>query len=135
MAESLSSPLIIFDGVCNLCNASVDFIVRRDKAARFRFTPNQGATAQELLPLHGKTAEEVGTIYLLENDRLYDRSDAVLRIARHLGFPWSLAVVFLVIPRFIRDGVYHWIARNRYRWFGKKETCRLPSPEEQARFI
>jgi predicted DCC family thiol-disulfide oxidoreductase YuxK len=135
MAESQSFPLIIFDGVCNLCNASVDFIVRHDQAARFRFTPNQGSTAQEVLPLHGKPSEEVGTLYLLEDGRLYDRSDAVLRIAKHLGFPWSLSVVFLIVPRFIRDGVYQWIARNRYRWFGKKETCRLPSPEERARFV
>ena len=135
MDEITPSPLIIFDGVCNLCNASVDFIVRHDKAARFRFTPNQGPLAQTLLARHGKPAEEVGTIYLLENDQLYEQSDAVLRIARHLGFPWSLAAVFLIIPRFIRNSAYKWIARNRYKWFGKKETCRLPSPEERARFV
>lgn len=127
--------LIIFDGYCNLCNASIDFIIRRDRKARFRFTPNQGETAQQILAEQGMPTEEVGTLYLWRNGKLYRESSAVLRIAWHLGFPWALGAVGLLVPAFLRNIVYKWIARNRYRWFGKKETCRLPTPEEQSRFV
>ncbi|MEM9984506.1 MAG: thiol-disulfide oxidoreductase DCC family protein [Bacteroidota bacterium] len=128
-------PVVIFDGVCNLCNASVDFIIRQDKKGKIKVTANQHDAGQQILLENGLRPEQVETLYLLENGKLYDRSTAALGIARQLGFPWSLAYVFIVIPKPIRDGVYRWIARNRYRWFGKKDSCRLPTAEERAYFI
>ncbi|MCB0835833.1 MAG: thiol-disulfide oxidoreductase DCC family protein [Bacteroidetes bacterium] len=127
--------IIIFDGVCNFCNASVDFIMKRDKQKRFKFTANQNEAGKEILSKENIDTEDVGTIYLLDEGKLYKESTAALRIARHLTFPWNLAYGFVVVPRFLRDPVYQLIARNRYKWFGKKDSCRLPSPEEAARFI
>ncbi len=130
-----SRPLIVFDGVCNLCNASVDFVLKRDPRAEFLFASNQSEAGRRLLAEHGIESSEVQSVYLIEGDRLSDRSTAALRIARRLRFPWNLLFGLIVIPRPIRDAVYGLIARNRYRWFGKKETCRLPTPEERARFL
>jgi predicted DCC family thiol-disulfide oxidoreductase YuxK len=131
-----AGPVVIFDGVCNLCNATVDFLIRRDRRGVLRFTANQHEAGRQLLagrPELGGGGSD--TVYLYHEGRLYERSEAALRIARLLGFPWSMAWGLMLVPRFLRDGVYAWIARNRYRWFGKKETCRLPSPEERARFL
>lgn len=127
--------IIIFDGVCNFCNASIDFIIKHDRKSIFFFTANQHPKGQEILNSLQVPAEEVGTIYYLEEGKLFKKSTAVLRIARHLRFPFNLGFGFLIVPRFIRDAVYNLIARNRYRWFGKKETCRLPTEEEAIRFI
>ncbi len=127
--------IVIFDGVCNLCNSSVDFIIRRDKRDHFKVTANQHETGKRLLAEHGVNPKQVDTLFLYEGGNLYHRSTAALKIARGLGFPWSLFYVFMVIPRPIRDAVYRLIANNRYRWFGKKETCRLPTPEERAKFV
>jgi predicted DCC family thiol-disulfide oxidoreductase YuxK len=127
--------IIIFDGVCNFCNASIDFIMRHDRNSIFLFTANQNPKGQEILARYGVPVEEVGTVYYLEGDKLHNKSSAALRIARRLSFPYKLAFGFMIVPRFIRDAVYSLIARNRYNWFGKKETCRIPSPEEAARFI
>lgn len=127
--------IVIFDGVCNLCNASVDFIIRHDRQGRFRFTANQHETGRQILAENGLAPESADTVFLYEGGRLYNRSTAALRIARGLGLPWSLAWAGMILPRPLRDAVYAWIARNRYRWFGKKETCRLPTPEERSRFL
>jgi predicted DCC family thiol-disulfide oxidoreductase YuxK len=128
-------PVIIFDGVCNLCNASVDFVIRRDRRGQFLFASNQSEAGRALLSRFGVAPGDVQSVYLVEGDRIASRSTAALRTARRLGLPWSLAAAFLAIPRPLRDVVYDFIARNRYRWFGKKETCRLPTPEERARFL
>lgn len=133
--EKPKDHIIIFDGVCNFCNASVDFIMRHDRKSVFFFTANQHPKGQEILKSFQVPIEEVGTIYYLESGKLYKKSTAALRIARHLRFPLNLSYAFMMIPGFIRDGVYNVIARNRYKWFGKKETCRLPSEEEAVRFI
>jgi predicted DCC family thiol-disulfide oxidoreductase YuxK len=127
--------IVIFDGVCNLCNSSIDFIIRHDKKQMFYVSANQHEAGAEILREHGLSKEDTTTVFYLEKGKLYQRSTAALRIARHLGFPWNLLWVFIIIPPFIRDGVYKWISRNRYRWFGKKDSCRLPTPEEQARFL
>jgi predicted DCC family thiol-disulfide oxidoreductase YuxK len=127
--------IVIFDGVCNLCNSSIDFITRHDKKQMFYVSANQHEAGAEILREHGLSKEDTTTVFYLEKGKLYQRSTAALRIARHLGFPWNLLWVFIIIPPFIRDGVYKWISRNRYRWFGKKDSCRLPTPEEQARFL
>ena len=127
--------VVIFDGVCNLCNASVDFLMRKDTQRRFFFTANQSEAGRTLLEAQGKIADDVSTIYFWDGQHLFERSTAALQIARRLPYPWKLLWGFIIFPKFFRDGVYNWIARNRYKWFGKKETCRLPTPEEQAQFI
>lgn len=135
MSTSQSHPVVVFDGVCNLCNGAIDFIVRHDREAVFRVTANQHGAGRQLLADHGMSPDEVDTIYLFEEGRMYQRSTAALRIARRLPFPWRLLYGFIIVPAPIRDAVYRVIARNRYRWFGKKETCRLPTPSETSRFL
>lgn len=131
--------VILFDGVCNLCNGAVQFVLDRDRHKRFRFAALQSEAGQALLRQRGLTPPDPGadpdTIVLVEGDRVSDRSTAALRIARHLGFPWVLAGIFWLLPRPLRDWVYRFIARNRYRWFGKSESCRLPTPELRGRFL
>ena len=127
--------LVIFDGVCNLCNAWVDFLIRNDKHGQFFFTPNQSEAGRQILEANGKLADEVSTVYFWDGEKLYERSTAALHMARLLPFPWKLAYGFIILPVFLRDSVYNWVAKNRYRWFGKKDTCRIPSPEEKASFI
>ncbi|MEM7656043.1 MAG: thiol-disulfide oxidoreductase DCC family protein [Bacteroidota bacterium] len=126
---------IIFDGVCTLCNASVDFLMRKDKQGVFKFASNQSAAGQELLAGEAEGQGEVNTIFFYDEGQLYRRSTAVLRLSRYLGFPWKLGYGLLIVPRPLRDWIYNWIARNRYKWFGKKDTCRMPSPEERERFL
>ena len=127
--------IIIFDGVCNFCNFWVDFLMKRDRKEVFRFTANQHQAGKQILQQYGETTSEVGTVYVLENEVLYKESNAVLRIVRKLPGLWPLLYVFVLIPRVLRDPVYKWVANNRYRWFGKKETCRIPTPEERERFL
>jgi predicted DCC family thiol-disulfide oxidoreductase YuxK len=133
--EKTTRSVVIFDGYCNLCNSSVDFIMRRDPKAHFLFTANQHESGKKILTEQGKNPEEVHTIYLLEGGQLYEKSTAALRIARRLRFPWNLLYVGVILPRFIRNPIYDFIARNRYRWLGKKDTCRMPTAEERARFL
>ena len=128
-------PILIFDGVCELCNASVDFIMKWEKRPDLLFTANQNPPGRALLEKFGEDPDAVSTVYLVQNGKLYKRSSAALRIARLLRFPWFLAYGFIIIPPFIRDFFYKIIANNRYRWFGQKETCRIPTPEEIARFL
>ncbi|MEM6273382.1 MAG: DCC1-like thiol-disulfide oxidoreductase family protein [Bacteroidota bacterium] len=133
--KNQNRPVVIFDGVCELCNAAVDFIMKWEKRPELLFTANQNEPGRKILMEHGKDPDSVSTIYLYENGRLYDFSTAALRIARRLRFPLNLLYAGMIVPRFIRDAIYRWIARNRYRWFGKKESCRMPTPEEMARFL
>jgi predicted DCC family thiol-disulfide oxidoreductase YuxK len=127
-------PIILFDGVCNLCNAAVNFVIDRDPDGIFYFAALQSDCAREILEKH-QIGLELNTIVLIEDGQVYDRSTAALRITRHLSGPWPLLSGCMVIPAFIRDGVYRWIARNRYRWFGQTQACRVPTPELQARFL
>lgn len=127
--------VIIFDGVCHLCNASVDFVMKRDQKRMFRYTANQMEAGQKILRDNGINPDQIETVYLYENGTLYDKSSAALRIARKLGFPYNLAFGFIIVPAFIRNIVYNLIAKNRYKWFGKKETCRLPTAEERSLFL
>lgn len=133
--NSGTEKIIFFDGVCNLCNASVDFIIRRDRHGVFRFASLQSDAARERLPASYVDSGTFETIVLYENGQIYDRSTAALRISRHLSDAWPLFSVFLVLPRFLRDPVYRFISRNRYKWFGKSDTCRIPTPEERALFL
>ncbi|MCB9639334.1 MAG: thiol-disulfide oxidoreductase DCC family protein [Myxococcales bacterium] len=127
--------IVLFDGVCNLCNASVQFIIDREPAGYFVFTSLQSQLGQELCGVFGIEAGKLDSIVLLEKQKAFQRSTAALRIARKLTFPWFLLSVFFVIPRFLRDPVYNFIGRNRYRWFGKEEVCRIPTPELKQRFL
>lgn len=127
--------VIIFDGVCHLCNASVNFVMIHDRRRRFRYTANQMAAGQKILRENGIDPAQIETVFLYENNKLYSKSTAALRIARKLGFPYNLAFGFMIVPAFIRNIVYDLIARNRYKWFGKKETCRLPTAEERSLFL
>lgn len=129
-------PVILFDGVCNLCNGAIQFVIKRDKKRRFRFAAIQSDYGQQLLKDHqGKKTDQLNTIYLLENGKLYNRSTAALRVNRHLSGLWPALYGLLIIPRFIRDGAYKFIAANRYRWFGKQESCWVPTPELKALFL
>ena len=128
-------PILIFDGVCELCNASVDFIMKREKRPDLLFTANQNRAGNALLKKFGEDPDSVSTVFLVKDGKLYQRSTAALKLARMLRFPWNLAYGFIIVPRFLRDPIYKLIANNRYRWFGKKETCRIPTPEEIARFL
>ena len=124
--------VIFFDGVCGLCNAWVDFILKRDRAGIFSFAPLQGNYAKEMEP---EASENLNTMIYLVSGQRYYRTGAILRILRDLGGIWYLAWVFWFVPFFIRDFFYGLIARNRYRIFGKKENCRIPTPEEKVRFL
>jgi predicted DCC family thiol-disulfide oxidoreductase YuxK len=130
-----SNPIIVFDGVCNFCNASVNWIIRRDTRARFRFAPLQSAAGERLQREHGIDPTVLDTFVLIEGKRAAVRSTAALRIARGLGLPWSLAYGLTVVPPPLRDFAYDFFARRRYRWFGRKEECMLPTPELRDRFL
>ena len=133
--NSTAPPVILFDGICNLCNASVDFVIKRDRQELFRFASLQGKAAQALLREYKLPSDTVNTVILVEGGKGYIRSTAALRIARHLPFPWPLLSLLLAVPPFIRDLVYDVVARNRHRWFGRADTCRVPAPELRARFL
>lgn len=123
-------PIVFFDGVCGLCNTMVDFFIRKDKKRRLLFAPMQGSTARGIL-----SDEEItllNSFVLFEGGKKYYKSAAALRIYGKLGGLWPLMKVFIVVPRFIRDSVYNIVAQHRYDWFGKKETCRIPTLEERG---
>jgi predicted DCC family thiol-disulfide oxidoreductase YuxK len=126
---------ILFDGVCNLCNGFVQFVIARDSGSHFRFAALTSDSARRLLKEAGVREPLPDSMVLVEDGRAYLRSDAPLRVARRLAFPWPLLIVFLVVPRFIRDRVYDFIAAHRYRWFGREEVCVIPTPELRRRFL
>lgn len=127
--------VVLYDGVCNLCNGSVQFILRNDPRGKFRFAALQSEVGATLLAGFGMPADRLDTLVYLRNGRLFTRSSAALHMARALRFPWPLLTVLLVVPRPLRDTVYRWVARNRYRWFGKSDQCMVPSPDVRARFL
>ncbi|MCB9285555.1 MAG: thiol-disulfide oxidoreductase DCC family protein [Lewinellaceae bacterium] len=127
--------IILFDGVCNLCNGFVQFIIQRDPKRRFRYASLQSETGQSLLREVGLPADEINTVVLIEGKKGYTHSDVALRVARRMGGLWPVFTVFYVIPRPVRNAVYNWVARNRYRWFGKREACMVPTPELKSLFL
>jgi len=130
--------IVLFDGVCNLCASSVRFIVERDPNGHFQFASLQSDFARSLLGKHGVAVPEGDpeSIVLVEGDHVYDHSTAALRIARKLSGPVKLLSIFrFLVPRFVRDAVYRFIAHNRYRWFGKSDICMMPTPALKARFL
>lgn len=133
--EAPANPLVLFDGVCNLCSRSVQTILRHDRKARFRFASLQSPLGEKLRDDLGIDREKVDSVILVEGGRWYKESDAALRIAHGLGGAWRALGVFRLVPRPLRDAAYRLIARNRYRWFGKTETCWVPTPELRGRFL
>ncbi len=128
-------PVVLFDGVCNLCNGSVRFIIKRDPDARFQFAPLQSDAAASLIPSSPDRPALPDSVVLVEDGRLYVRSTAALRIARRLRFPWPLFWVFMIVPRPIRDFAYDVIAHHRYQWFGKRTACMVPTKDIRDRFL
>lgn len=127
--------IILFDGVCNLCNGSVNFVIDRDPDRWFRFAPLQSRAARLLLERCGHMNHGLDSIVLIEDGKCYTKSTAALRIARKLAMPWKLMYAFIVVPRVLRDAVYDLVASNRYRWFGKRDECRVPTPELKSLFL
>jgi predicted DCC family thiol-disulfide oxidoreductase YuxK len=127
--------VVLFDGVCNLCNGTVQFLLQRDRRGQFRFAALQSSAGRNLLRRHGLPEDALETIVVLDSGRAWLRSDGALLLARRLPWPWPLLYVFRLCPRSLRDAIYSWIARNRYRWFGRRESCMLPTAEGSARFL
>ncbi len=132
---SAAETIVLFDGVCNLCNGSVQFLLRRDRRRRFRFAALQSAAGQALLGEYGLPTQSLPTIVVLEGGRARVRSDAALHLARRLPWPWPALAVFRILPRPLRDALYTFVARHRYRWFGRTESCMLPTPDVADRFL
>lgn len=129
-------PLVLFDGVCNVCNGIVRFVIARDAApGRVRFAALQSDAGQALLRRHGLPTDDFESFVFVEGDRAFRRSTAALRLFRLLGFPWSLLWLLVVVPAPVRDAVYDWFARRRYGWFGKRDQCMVPTPDVRARFL
>jgi predicted DCC family thiol-disulfide oxidoreductase YuxK len=131
----IKNPVILFDGVCNFCSRSVQFIIRHDPKHRFRFASLQSEFGQKLMQHFGLPADQFNSFLLFENGKIYTRSTGALRVAKKLKGLWSLLYGFIILPRFIRDPVYNFIARNRYKWFGKKEECWIPTSELKSLFL
>ena len=125
--------VVLFDGVCNFCNRSVNFIMKRDPKARFRFAARQSEAGEKLRERFG--VKNIDSMVLIRGDEVFTRTSAALRIAGALRWPWPALAVFLVVPRPIRDWFYKAFARRRYKWFGKSDTCRVPTEEDRARFL
>lgn len=127
--------IVVFDGVCTLCNTAVDFLLRNDATGTLRFVSFQDVKGAELLREYGVTTAPETIYVVTAQKQLLEESNAVLYVARFLQFPWRLLRVFVIIPKPLRNLAYRWIARNRYRWFGKKSSCRIPTAEERSRFL
>jgi predicted DCC family thiol-disulfide oxidoreductase YuxK len=134
-ADTGDGPVLLFDGVCNLCNGAVQFVIRHDPAERFRFAPLQSDAARRLCADCDAEATDLDTVVLVEGGECYVRSDAALRTARHLTFPYALLWAFRVVPRPVRDAVYDLVAEYRYDVFGRREECMVPSPALEERFL
>ena len=128
-------PVILFDGVCNLCTGSVRFVIERDARRQFRFASLQSAVAQKLLGAQAHDGDRLESVVLVVGERTYRKSTAALLIARRLDGLWPVLAVFLLVPRPLRDAVYGWIGKRRYRLFGKRDACWRPQPELAERFL
>ncbi|MGG6312817.1 thiol-disulfide oxidoreductase DCC family protein [Paenibacillus macerans] len=133
--EKENHPVVLSDGVCHLCQGAVKFIIKRDPGGRFRFAALQSEAGQRLLQSNMPATETLDTIVLIERGACYTRSAAALRIAKGLRYPWPLLYALILVPRGIRDAAYRTVAKHRYRWFGKDETCLVPTRELKERFL
>ncbi|MCZ6554841.1 MAG: thiol-disulfide oxidoreductase DCC family protein [Thermodesulfobacteriota bacterium] len=133
--SEVQNPVILFDGVCNLCNGSVLFILNRDPSGIFRFAPLQSETGKNLLSKFDLPNDKFDSIILVENNEYYLRSTAALKILQRLGALWKIVYVFMLVPRPVRDYIYDIVARNRYKWYGKRAECMIPSSDIESRFL
>lgn len=129
------SAIVLFDGVCNFCNGSVNFVIERDRENYFKFAPLQSETGQRLLDKHGIDKVETDSVILIDNERVYTHSTAALKIAQKLDGAWSLFYAFIIIPKPLRDFFYRLFAKYRYKLFGRQEACMMPTPEIRQRFL
>jgi predicted DCC family thiol-disulfide oxidoreductase YuxK len=127
--------IVLFDGVCNLCNSSVQFILKRDKKHKFVFGSLQGKAGELYLTRFHRSTTDYTSFMLVEGNKLYTRSTAALRMLKHLGGGWKLFYAFIIVPKLLRDAVYNLVARNRYKWFGTRYACWVPTPELKERFL
>src|SRR5687767_4708709 len=127
--------IVLFDGVCNFCNATVNFVIEHDKAGYFKFAPLQSEIGEELVAKHGIDTKTTDSVIVVENDRAHTHSSAALRIAKQLDGIWSWTYAFIVVPKPIRDFAYKLFAKHRYRLFGRQDACMMPTPEIRARFL
>lgn len=128
-------PVILFDGICNFCNSAVNFTIKRDKKAIIQFAPLQTEKGRMFLRQYNLPTNEMKSFVFIEDGKAYTRSTAALRVCRYLRGLWPLCFAFIIVPRFIRDGIYDWIAKHRYKWFGVKQECMMPTPEVRKRFL
>ena len=127
--------IVLFDGVCNFCDASVQFVIRHEKNSTLKFASLQSETGTHLMKKYGLDSSEIDSIIFITNGKAYIKSSAALRLCKHLKGLYPLLFAFIIVPPFIRNSVYDWVARNRYKWYGKKDSCMIPSPEIRARFV
>ncbi len=133
--NDIKHPVILYDGVCNLCNSAVQFVIKRDKKNVFKFASLQSLFGQNFLKKHLMQSSTFNSFILGENGKIYSKSTAALRVARKLKGLWPVVYVFIIVPAFIRNYVYEFIARNRYKWFGKRDSCEVPNPELKNKFL
>lgn len=133
--KSKNHKIILFDGVCNLCNGAVIYIIKRDKKNVFKFAALQSEIGQKLISKFNIDTKKVDSIILVDGEKHYDKSSAALHISKHLSGAYPLLFGFMIVPKFIRNSVYDYIAKNRYKWFGKKESCMIPTPELKSKFL
>jgi predicted DCC family thiol-disulfide oxidoreductase YuxK len=137
VAQSVVSnkTVVLFDGVCNFCNATINFLIDRDPTDRLRFAAQQSEVGQKLMAEHGVTGLMLNTIVVIDNGQIFTHSGGALRLARYMPMPWKLLTVFWIVPAFLRDAAYKLFAKYRYRMFGQLEACRMPTPEIRAKFL
>lgn len=131
----ISKPIILFDGICNLCNGSVLFVIKHDPDKKFLFASLQSEAGQKLLTQYQLPVQNFNSFTLVQDDKVYIKSTAALKVVRQLKGACSWLYIFIIVPKFIRDAVYSLIAKNRYKWFGKKDTCMIPTPALKERFL
>jgi predicted DCC family thiol-disulfide oxidoreductase YuxK len=135
MVGPVRAPLILFDGVCNLCNAWVRFVIRRDPTCIFRFAAQQSPVGQAVIEDHVRGAGQLSSIVLIADGWVYTESDAILQIFARLRSPWSWIAMLRIIPRRVRDICYRFVVRHRYQWFARTEVCQVPSVDMRSRFV
>ena len=130
-----NNPTILFDGVCNFCNGAVNFTIKRDKKRTLKFAPLQSDAGQQLLRQFNLSTNQFNSFVFIEKGVVYTQSTAALKVSKYLTTFWPLLQGFIIVPAFIRDGIYNFIAKNRYKWFGKKEQCMMPTTAIKERFL
>jgi len=133
--DNLQYHIILFDGICNLCNSSIQFIIRHDKKGKFRFASLQSDFGKMQIKKNQIDTSKTDSVIYIYNNKAYIQSDAALKIVRQLNSAWPFLYILIVIPKFLRNWIYNYIAKNRYKWFGKKESCMIPNPELKSRFL